>query len=195
MAQGNAYGQFCDKEFQQCLLKVNELMNQETCVEHNIRAPQCIDDYEQTHVKEILEMDLDHNDTLKIDSLGHISHLETVEVHLVDEFSSSAKEVVKEPIMGTSTVETKDIQLSEDSLSKRMDKIDVSNLTTTVNKFVTENNNSRFMKSIGTRINTIEDTVLNLSSTVTKFVDYVSKTKISQLSDVEKLKSKLENLN
>ena len=39
MAQGNAYGQFCDKEFQQCLLKVKELMNQETCVEHNIRAP------------------------------------------------------------------------------------------------------------------------------------------------------------
>ena len=102
-------------------------------------------------------MDLDHNDTLKIDSLGYISHLETVEVHLVDEFSSSAKEVVKEPIMGTSTVETKDIQLSEDSLSKRMDKIDeiVSNLTTTVNKFVTENKNSRFMKSIDTRINTI----------------------------------------
>ena len=139
-------------------------MNQETCVEHNIRTPQCIDDYEQTHVKEILEMDLDHNYTLKIDSLGHISHLETVEVHLVDEFSSSAKEVVKEPIMGTSTVETKDIQFSEDSLSKRMDKIDeiVSNLTTTVNKFVTENNNSSFMKSIDTRINTIEDTVLNL---------------------------------
>ena len=38
-------------------------------------------------------MDLDHNDTLKIDSLGHFSHLETVEVHLVDEFSSSAKEM------------------------------------------------------------------------------------------------------
>ena len=142
-------------------------------------------------------MDLDHNDTLKIDSLGHISHLENVEAHLVDAFSSSAKEVVKEPIRGTSTVETKDIQLSEDSLSKRMDKIGeiASNLTTTVNKFVTENNNSRFMKSIDTRINTIEDTVLNLSSTVTKFVDYVSKTKISQPSDVGKLKSKLENLN
>ena len=115
----------------------------------------------------------------------------------MDEFSSSAKQVVKEQIMGTSTVETKDIQLSEDSLSKRMDKIDkiVSNLTTTVNKFVTENNNSRFIKSIDTGINTIEDTVLNLSSTVTKFVDYASKTKISQPSDVEKLKSMLENLN
>ena len=77
-----------------------------------------------------------------------------------------------------------------------MDKIDeiVSNLTTTVNKFVTENNNSSFMKSIDTRINTIEDTVLNLSSTVTKFVDYVSKTKISQPSDEEKLKSKIEKL-
>ena len=114
----------------------------------------------------------------------------------MDEFSSSAKEVVKEPIMGTSTVETKYIQLSDDSLSKRMDKIDeiVSNLTTTVNKFITENNSSSFMKSIDTRINTIEDTVLNLSSTVTKFVDYVSKTKISQPSDVEKLKSKIEKL-
>ena len=189
MVQGNAYGQFCDKEFQQCLLKVNELMNQETYVERNIRAHQCIDDYEQTHVKEILEMDLDHNDTLKVDSLGHISHLETVEVHLVDEFSSSANEVVKEPTMGISTVEPKEIQLSEDSLSKRMDKIDeiVFNSTTTVNKFLTENNNSSFMKSRDTRINTIEDMILNLSSTVTKFVDYVLKTKISQPSDVEKL--------
>ena len=50
------------------------------------------------------------------------------------------------------------------------------------------------MKSINTRIDTIEDTVLNLSNTVTKFIESISNPVTSQPSEVERLQRKLDKL-
>ena len=204
MVQGNSYLQFCNEEFEQCISKVSQILDQETAIEPVGATLKNNEDSEQTYVKQIVENDQDSAEHNPNDSLGSldISHDTLYMGHegfKSDYRADTTKTVVMESKSTDCAVKSKEVKLTED-MSKRIGKIEeaVLNLTTIINKTVMENtdigDNSMFMKSINTRIDTIEDTVLNLSDTVTKFVESIAKSKVSQPSDVEKLQHKLEKL-
>ena len=76
MVQGNSYLQFCNEEFEQCISKVSQILEQETAIEPVGATLRYNEDSEQTYVKEIVENDQDSAEHNHNDSLGSldISH-------------------------------------------------------------------------------------------------------------------------